>query len=82
MEGEWENQKKGGLGEGGGRKITTKRRENLIHIYPSLVIAKTALDLRRMISLADRAALMAQGHTYGLGNVTVHAQQSTVHTNW
>ena len=53
-----------------------------IFIYLSLVIAKTALDLSRMISSADRAALTAQGHAYRLGNVTVHVQHSTVHTSW
>ena len=53
-----------------------------IYIYSSLVIAKVALDLSRMISLSDRAALTAQSHPYGLGNVTVHVQHSTVHTSW
>ena len=53
-----------------------------IYKYSSLVIAKKTLGLSRMISLADRAALTAQGHAYGLGNITVYAQHSTVHTSW
>ena len=53
-----------------------------IILYSSLVIAKTTLDRSRMISMADWAALTAQGHAYGLGNITVHVENSTVHTRW
>ena len=54
----------------------------LTDVYSSsLVIAKTALDLSRMISMADQAALVAQGHAYRLRITAMHAQHSTVHTS-